>query len=603
MQATENPMTSRRCLCVLALAACALGTGVRPAAADEQKTVTLAHIKLSGSLSEAPPASDPLFGTTAENFKSKLDRIKKARNDDSIQGLYLEIEGLTIGYGKIDELRRAVADFRKSGKKAYAYLQSADAKDYLVGAACDQVALPESGWLMLVGVRAEVTFYKDLFDMIGVKADMLQMGAYKGAAEPFTRSSMSKEFHAQYEGLINDFYEHGVVGATAASRPKLTADEVKKLIDDGPFSARQAAKAGLIDHVAYPSGFQDDIKESLKADRLKISKDYGKAKAKAPALTDLFDLAKLFAPPTTPKLSKPGVAVVYATGVIVTGKSAGSSLLGEETCGSTTMVEAIKQAEEDPNVKAIVLRVDSPGGSALASDLIWHELARSKKPVIASMSDVAASGGYYISMAAGKIYAEPDTLTGSIGVVGGKFALGGLEKKIGLNTETISRGANATLLSTSRPFTESERKVFGSLMRETYDLFLDKALEGRKKAGKTLTKEKLENDLAGGRVWTGRQAKEHGLVDELGTLNDAIAAAWKAAGQPETKEPELLTLPRPRDLFDELQDMISGTDAPGSRALLRQVPGLQERLGTLGGMLRLRGEPVWLLVPYQVEVR
>jgi protease-4 len=219
------------------------------------------------------------------------------------------------------------------------------------------------------------------------------------------------------------------------------------------------------------------------------------------------------------------------------------------------------------------------------------------------MSDVAASGGYYISMAAGKIYAEPDTLTGSIGVVGGKFALGGLEKKIGVNTEVISRGANATLLSTSRPFTESERKVFGSLMRETYDLFLDKAIEGRKKAGKEMTKEKLENDLAGGRVWTGRQAKEHGLIDEVGTLNDAITAAWKAAGQPAEKEPDLLILPKPRDLFDELQDAISGADAPGSRAMLRQVPGLKERLGGLEGMLQLRGEPVWLMVPYGVDIR
>jgi protease-4 len=596
-------MMLRRSLCLIALAACALGVGVGPAAADEQNTVTHAHIKQSGSQGEAPPRSDPHIGTAAEKFKSKLDRIKKAKNDDSVGGLYLEIDGLSLGFGKIDELRRAVADFRKSGKKAYAYLESAEGKDYLVASACDAVGLPESGWLMLTGVRAEVTFYKDLFDLIGVKADMLQMGAYKGAAEPFTRSGMSKEFHDQYSSVIDDYYEHGLVGAIAASRPKLTAQEVKKLIDEGPFSARQAAKAGLIDHVAYEAGFHRAIKESLKADRLKISTDYGKAKAKAPTIADLFDLGKLFAPTSkTATLSKPGVAVVYATGVIVTGKG-GGGLLGGETCGSTVMVEAIKQAEKDPNVKAIVLRVDSPGGSALASDLIWHELAHSKKPVIASMSDTAASGGYYISMAAGKIYAEPGTLTGSIGVVGGKFALGGLEKKLGVNTEIISRGANATLLSTSRPFTESERKVFGGLMREIYDQFLDKAIQGRKKAGKEMTKEKLENDLAGGRVWTGRQAKEHGLIDELGTLNDAVAGAWKAAGQPEDKEPELLILPKPRDVIDALQDALSGTDTAGSRALLGQVPGLKERLGTLEGMLRLRGEPVWLLAPYQVEVR
>src|SRR5262249_33323179 len=240
----------------------------------------------------------------------------------------------------------------------------------------------------------------------------------------------------------------------------------------------------------------------------------------------------------------PKIAVIYATGPIVSGKSS-ADLFGEGTVGSTTMVEAIRKAEEDGTVKAIVLRVDSPGGSALASDLIWNELAKSKKPVVASMSDVAASGGYYISTAAKKIYAEPGTLTGSIGVVGGKLVIGGLEDKIGLKTEIISRGANANIMSSTTPFSESERKAWTAMMKDVYEQFLTKALAGRKKAGKSMTREDLEK-LAGGRVWTGRQAKANGLIDELGTLEDAITAAKEMAGMAKSADPELMILPKPR---------------------------------------------------------
>ena len=294
--------------------------------------------------------------------------------------------------------------------------------------------------------------------------------------------------------------------------------------------------------------------------------------------------------------------MIYASGVIVTGKSS-MSLLGGESCGSTTMIEAIREAEKDDTVKAIVLRVDSPGGSALASDLIWHELKRCKKPIIASMSDVAASGGYYISMGASKVFAEPGTLTGSIGVVGGKLTLGGLYDKIGLKTETLSRGANAGILSTEKMFTDSERKAFSTMMHDVYDQFLDKTLEGRAQAGHKMTRKKLES-LAGGRVWTGRQALANGLVDELGTLDDAVAAAWKAAAQPADKEPEILQLPKAKNILDMLMDMKADTRAPSlESALLRELPELTRKLAGVEAMLRLRGEPVWLLSPFWVEVK
>ena len=295
--------------------------------------------------------------------------------------------------------------------------------------------------------------------------------------------------------------------------------------------------------------------------------------------------------------------MIYAVGVINSGKST-QSLFGEASCGSQTMIEAIRQAEKDKTVKAIVLRVDSPGGSALASDLIWSEVVRCKKPVIASMSDVAASGGYYIAMGARKIIAEPGTLTGSIGVFGGKMALEGTYEKLGIHTEVISRGANAGIFSSTFPFSASEKDAMTALIHDAYDQFLDKAIQGRTKAGVKITRKELEA-IAGGRIWTGRQAKENGLVDELGDLNDAVASAKKAAGVAEDKELELLILPKPKSFIDALLDTKSESLAPrmALQALLHDAPELAPQLRAVEGFLRMRGEPVWLMEPCQITVR
>jgi protease-4 len=280
------------------------------------------------------------------------------------------------------------------------------------------------------------------------------------------------------------------------------------------------------------------------------------------------------------------------------------SIFGGNSVGSTTMVEAIREAEKDKTVKAIVLRVDSPGGSALASDLIWKELKRSKKPVIASMGDVAASGGYYISMAASKIYAEPGTLTGSIGVVGGKIVLAGLAQKVGLNTEVIALGKNSGILSIMAPFSESEKKVMTALMEDIYDQFLTKAMQGRAAAGKKFTREEFLK-YAEGRIWTGRQAKKIGLVDELGTLDQAIAAAKKLARMPRATEPELLILPKPRSFLDTLlEDRFGFSLINGSAlALLKQVPEFAGPLRAVGSLLQLRSEPAWLIMPHYIEIK
>ena len=374
-------MSVRRFVWLIILTSFLCGAVVIPAQAAERTVVTLAHIKLSGSLDESPVGTDPLLGVAGENFKNKLDRIKKARNDDSVKALFLQIDDLGIGWAKLDALHAALADFRKTGKKVYGYIESGSSKDYVLACACDEILLPESGWLMLTGMCAEMTFYKDLLEKIGIKADMLQMGDFKGAAEPFTRSGMSPQLRKQLESVLDDYYDNGLVETIVKSRParKWSPEQVKKLIDAGPYTAKAALAAGLVDRIAYTDEFETSLKKASKADELKIVYNYGQAKTETIDLSNPLNIFKLFGSSEPAASSKPKVAVIYAVGTIVSGKG-GESLLGGNSVGAATMIEAIRQAEKDDTVKAIVVRVDSPGGSALASDLIWNELRRARSP-------------------------------------------------------------------------------------------------------------------------------------------------------------------------------------------------------------------------------
>jgi len=283
-------------------------------AAEETPTPIIAHIRLAGALDEAPIPTDLPFGTGHENFKSKLDRIKKAQKDPAVQALYLQIDGAGIGWGKLDEMSKAIADFRKSGKKVFAYVESGEPRDYLLALAADEVCLPESGWLLLVGMRMEVSFYKELFEKIGVKADMLQMGEFKGAAEPYTRTTLSEPNRKQLQSLLDDNFDHSFVGRIHKARPKLSDEQVKKLIDEGPYTAKAALKAGLIDRVAYADAFEATFKTTLKADKATITKNYAQAKAEEIDLSSLSGMMKILSPPKARVSKEPKVAVIYATG-------------------------------------------------------------------------------------------------------------------------------------------------------------------------------------------------------------------------------------------------------------------------------------------------
>lgn len=565
----------------------------------------VAHILLKGSLSEEPVPTDALFGPPPENFRSKIDRIHKAAKDANIKALYVEIGSLSIGFGKLHELKTAIAAVKAANKKVFAYCEDPGTKELLLGLSADVFAIPEGGTVSLVGLRAEVTFYKNSLELLKLKADVLKMGDYKGAVEPFLRETLSKENREQLESLTDDDYEHELVEAIVRARPKRkwTAQQMREIIDAGPYTAATAAKIGLVDRVAYLDNFENGFAKDLGVDATKIVRGYGKAKGQDLDPGNPFALFAALAPKKKRESKNDKIAIVYAVGGIETGKGSVNPLMGGETIGSDTMVEAIKEADNNPTVKAIVIRIDSPGGSALASDLIWHAITTCKKPVVASMGDTAASGGYYIAMGCKKIFAEPGTLTGSIGVFGLKIVTGGLEEWGGMKTEVISRGKNSGVLSSTFPWSESERKALTITVESVYDTFIDKALAGRKAAGKSMTRDELLK-LAGGRVWTGRQAKANGLVDSLGTLDDAIAEAKKLASLDPKVEMEHLVLPKAQNFLDKLME--GDVDFPFGKMqaeAVKSIPGAEKALRMAAPLMSTRKDLIKAMLPYAVELK
>ena len=563
----------------------------------------LARIVLKGSLSEGSSAPG-LFGELEENLHKMIDRINRVAKDDRVKGLVLDIRGAGLGRGKVAEIREAIGNVRKAGKKVYATMDSGMGAQYLIASACDEIVMPPSGMLVVAGVRAEVSHYKGLLDKLGVKADFIHMGRFKGAAEPFMREKMSPEVRKQFELVIDDLYT-SMVKTIAADR-KMDEAKVRKLIDQGLYTADTAKAAGLIDRVAYEDEFKAEMAKALGTEKLGLINKYGKKKVDTD-FSGFGGMMKLMQALMGVEVKKPSapnkIAVVYAVGAIVDGASE-QSLFGGSSLGSSTMVKALRKANEDKSVKAIVLRVNSPGGSALASDLIWREIERIDKPIIASMGDVAASGGYYISMGTDKILVEPGTITGSIGVVGGKMTMGGLFNKVGVNTDVISRGKNSGWMSTDTPFSDSERKAVRATMEAIYKQFTTKAAEGR---GMKL--EKLES-LAEGRIWTGQQAVKNGLADEIGTLADAIKLAKKEAGLKDSDKTDLLQLPKQKSFFDQLFDTEGESSASASalQSVIRRETGLvgQELAEALDHVTTLKNifrQPTALMMPYRVKIK
>jgi protease-4 len=555
-------------LSLVAVGAVFLAVGREPGVESESTLV----LRISGELAEAEPAG--VFNQFIESpptLRAMVDALRKAKVDRRVSSVLL-VPGTMGGlWGQVQELREAVADFKESGKPIVGYLEYGGEQQYYLASACDKVFLMPASPLDLTGLATYEIFLRGTFDKIGVYPDMLHIGEYKTAANTFTEKSFTPAHREMAESLTGDLYEQLIAGI-AEGRGK-TPGEVRAIVDRGPLLPEEAVRLGLVDDVAYEDQIDDKVELGDQRIRRLDNEQYRRVGLDSLGLN-----------------RGPRIAVIYADGTIVSGSS--SSEVGNQVVGSDTLTEYIRRARADDSIRAIVLRVDSPGGSAIASDVIWREmmLTRSSKPVIASMGDVAASGGYYIAMPAHAIVAQPGTLTGSIGVVMGKFVLDGTFDKLGLNMEAVGRGTYAEIYSPVRPFTATERAKIEEQMQATYDLFVEKAAQGRQ-----TTPEKIDA-VGQGRVWTGRQARELGLVDELGGLQRAIALAKERAEIPEDREVSLVIYP-PRKSFYELVANPFG-DSAGSGSLFSLLnPGERQALLRLATPVRLfrRGEPLAIM--------
>lgn len=511
----------------------------------------VAVFRLSGEIKEAP-AQFSLFETDQVNFYELLNRLGKAKRDSKLKAVALLFDDPQIGWAQRQEIRQAIHDLKAADKDVYALLEEEEGTTYLMAAPASRVYIVPTGGINLIGLHLEQTYLKGLLDKIGVTADIEHVGAYKGAGEPFTRTGPSEEAKEMTDWLVNDLFDQ-MVQQIAEDR-QIQPDQVRELIDKGPFTAEAAKKAKLVDEIGYPEEFMKTLKERY-GSNVEIVHNYGERQLPEVDLSSPFGLFKFFGEvmSKTKVATKPQIAVVYVDGMIVTGKPEEGFFGGEGSVGSTSMRRLLARVRTDKQIKGVVLRVNSPGGSAVASDIIWHATqSLGEKPFVVSMGNVAASGGYYVAAGASKIYADPGTITGSIGVVGGKLVTTGLWNWIGITFHETSRGKNADLYSTSQPFSEDQREIVRKYMQEVYGSFKNRVTEGRK--------DKLKGDietLAGGRVYTGRQAQAKGLVDQLGGLQDAIKFA---ASEANVSNYEIVQLPEPKNFLELFIKSLSGEE-------------------------------------------
>jgi protease-4 len=471
-------------------------------------------VRLAGDLPELPAPRLPFAAEGALGLLELLRTLERAAGDPQIDGVLLRFSGASLGFSQALSLRRAVDAVRAAGKPVAAWAERLDAHEYLVASAASRLWLAPVGELFLVGLRLDGLYLRGLLDRLDIAPEVIRIGSHKSAAEHFTRESMSAEEREQLEALIDDWF--GELSARIAAGRTLDAEAVGALVDRGPFRAAVAAEVGLSDGCLYP----DELQAALEAltpvppgdrpgprrARLIEAAAYHALRARDVGWRPLFR-------------ELPRIAYVVAHGAIHRGS-------GARGIASNSVRRLLETLGRDDDVRGVVLRIDSPGGDGLASDLLWRavsQLAR-EKPVIASLGDVAASGGYYVACAADAIFAEAGTLTGSIGVVGGKANLEGLYRRIGIARDAVERGARAGMLSDARGFTPGERAALRDDMTALYTSFVARVAEGRQ-----LSLPAVER-AAQGRVWSGVRALSLGLVDALGGPLDALREARRRAG-------------------------------------------------------------------------
>ena len=537
-------------------------------------------LRPGGDLQEVIPDDvvGQLFGGDVKTVHGFVEGLQKAKRDPRIKSVLLMPSSLTSPYwAKVQEMRDAVLDFRQSGKTVVAFLEYGGDREYYLASAADRVYLLPTSPLDLTGVASYEIFLRGTLDKIGAVPDFLHIGDYKTAVNQLTEKGFTPAHREMSESLNRDMYEQLIRGI-AEARKKSEAD-VRALVDQGPFLPADALRLGLVDDLAYEDQLDDRVpalRDGTREIRRVEGTDYQRIRAASVGIRP-----------------RSRIAVLYAVGTIVSGKSAFDPLNGP-VVGSDTVVEQIRRVRDDRSIRAIVLRVDSPGGSSIASDVIWRELMitrdeRPSRPLITSMSDLAASGGYYIAMPGQVIVAQPGTLTGSIGIYTGKIAIGGTLEKVGVTTETVTSGANADIYSPFKAFSPTQRARVQDYMQGFYEGFVEKAAESRR-----MTPEKIDA-VAQGRVWTGQQAREHGLVDALGGLGTAVRIAKERAGIDASEDVELVIYPTRRSIYEALSEQFGAGRMTAWSVL---ASGAEQRaLAALTMPVRLfrRGEPLALM--------
>ncbi|MCB2408248.1 signal peptide peptidase SppA [Hymenobacter lucidus] len=562
-----------------------IGLGMLVAAVSDDDSVTVAkdsvlELKLDKPIDERESRESlgALFSSQADNIG--LDNIKasikRAKNDGDIKGIFLNVELVQAGRASLEEIREALLDFKKSGKFIVSYADAQSEGSYYLASVANKIYLNPQGTLEFNGASSETMYYKNLFEKAGIDAQIFRVGSFKSAVEPFFRDSMSDSARLQTSSFLNSLNDF-MLAHVAKSR-KIDPARLK-VINDSTLvhNAEDAKRYGLVTNLGYYDQALDYMKGKV-----------GVAKDKKLSLVGLSDYTKS-ADDDDESSSDNRIAVIYAEGDIVTGKGGNGSI------GSTRFAEAIRQARLDDKVKAVVLRVNSPGGSSLASDIIYREVALTKqvKPIICSMSDVAASGGYMIAMACDTIVAQPSTITGSIGVFG---VLPNIEPllrdKLGITTDRVTTGKFSDFPTITRPLSAYEKQQFQNEVNRIYADFTTKAAQGRH-----MPVERLRR-FASGRVWSGAEAKERGLVDVLGSFDDALRIAARRANL-EPSDYKIQRLPRQKNM---LENVFSGISEEARMHFVREEMGplypVYEQYKKLSTMTGVQAR-----LPFELNVR
>jgi len=539
-------------------------------------------LQLEGDLPEQPALDLPipfLQNQQPLTIAETWGMLRNAAADSRIQAVVLEPRGLSVGWAKLEELRADILNFKKSGKPVYAFLRAAGTKEYYVASAADRVFMSPEDELDVKGLRAELVFVKGTLDKLGVQMEFEHVGKYKDAPDMFTKTGSSPETREVINQLLDQFY--GDFITTVAEGRKKTPDAVRALIDNGPFIGKEALNGGLVDALIYEDQMYDQLKDRLKLSKLEkiADRDYSRA------------------PATNLGVDGPTkIALLVGQGDITRGSTNDSDERGITTAG---MIRQIRAVRDDASIKGVILRIDSPGGDGVASDDILHEakLLSQKKPTVISMSDLAASGGYFIAMTGDPIVAYRNTETGSIGVFFGKVDLRGLYDKLGVKKELMTRGHFADIDTDYAPLNDEQRAKLRSEIEVFYKGFVERVADGRKRKYDDV------EPLAQGRVWTGAQAKQNGLVDEIGGIDRAIEMVKQRAKIGASEKITLVAYPPRRNLLQVLFERGTDLTSIESRIVDSRIDAkVRELVGDLplralghGGILRL--------MPYSITVR